>query len=85
MSTYEFVIVLQEPREFTEALAERLFASGCDDATPGQFEGECVVDFARHADNLESAIRSAARDVRSAGCRIRCIRLEGAMIGEPAL
>ena len=84
VSTYEFVIVLHEPRELTEDLAERLFVAGCDDASPGQFGGECVIDFAREAEDLESAIRSAAHDVRAADCQIKCVRLDGAMIGEGA-
>ena len=76
MPKYEVTVVLDEVGELTEELADRLFAAGCDDGTPGQCRGVVSVDFRREADSLESAIRSAVDDVRAAGCRVDRVQLE---------
>ena len=76
MPKYEFTVVLDEPGDLSEELADRLFAVGCDDGTPGQSGGVVSVDFHREAESLETAIRSAVLDVRSAGCRVDRVELE---------
>ncbi len=68
MRTFEFAIILDGSPELTEELADRLFAAGCDDGTPGMCAGSTTIDFHREALSLEDAIRSAVADVNAAGC-----------------
>jgi hypothetical protein len=68
MTTYDFTVVLKDSPELTEELADRLFAAGCADGSPGMGCGSTVVDFHREAASLEDAIRSAVADVNAAGC-----------------
>ncbi len=42
---YEFQVILKEGTEITEELADRLFAAGCDDGTPGTFCGVPCISF----------------------------------------
>ena len=50
MSKYDFTVVLKDAPELTEELADRLFAAGCDDGTPGMCCGVTVIDFHREAE-----------------------------------
>jgi len=68
VTTYDFTVVLKDSPELTVDLANRLYAAGCDDGSPGMCSGLTVVDFHRAAASLEDAIRSAVADVSSAGC-----------------
>lgn len=68
MNAYDFTVVLGDDPELTEDLADRLYATGCDDGTPGTCNGLTVVDFHRNATSFEEAIRSAVANVNSAGC-----------------
>ncbi len=70
MPTYEFRLVLGDSITLDESLAERLFEAGCDDGTLFSSEGVATVGFAREADSLEDAVRSAVRDVMSTGVRV---------------
>lgn len=76
MRTYEFILILREPAELTEDVAERLFLAGCDDGSPGMSEGCVFVHFHREANSLEEAIDSAAQNVRSAGYLVHHAELE---------
>jgi hypothetical protein len=76
MAKYDFTVVLKGSPELTEELADRLFAAGCDDGTPGMFAGQTVVDFHRDADSLEAAIRSAVASVAAAGCTVERVQLD---------
>jgi len=50
-----------------EALIDRLFEAGCDDALPGIGQsGRLALEFAREADSATDALESAIRDVRKA-------------------
>jgi hypothetical protein len=75
MPKYEFTIVLSEKLELTEEVADLLFESGCDDASPGTCEGAFTIDFHRSADSLEEAIQSASRNVKQAGFNIERVEL----------
>ena len=68
MTKYSFTIVLKDSPELTDELADKLFAAGCDDGTPGMCCGATIVDFHREADSLEAAIRQAVADISAAGC-----------------
>lgn len=76
MSKYEFSLVLKGPLELTEEVAERLFECGCDDGTPGTFNGLFAVDFHREAESLEAAINSAIRNVQDAGQQVEHVQIE---------
>lgn len=76
MTTYDFSLVLSGNLDLTFELADRLFAAGCDDATPSQRAGVVMVHFSREAENLESAIRSAIADVASAGCVVARVEID---------
>ncbi len=73
---YEFQLIFKEGTEITEELADRLFAAGCDDGTPGTFCGVLHISFHREGDSLESAIRSAVADVQEAGCVVERLQIE---------
>jgi hypothetical protein len=36
MSTYEFTVILANAPELSEEVADKLFAAGCDDGSPGR-------------------------------------------------
>jgi hypothetical protein len=76
MTKYEFTLILAGSPELTEEAAERLFAAGCDDGTPGTCNGVFSIDFHRQAPSLEEAIRSAIAHVRSAGYEVEHIEIE---------
>lgn len=76
MQNYYFTAILRDSPELTEDLAERLFAAGCDDGTPGVCAGQTVVDFHRNAESLEEAIRSAVASVAAAGCTVERVQME---------
>ena len=67
MTTYDFTLILSSPTELTDEFADKLFAAGCDDATPSSSDGILTIDFGREATDLESAIRSAVSNVATAG------------------
>jgi hypothetical protein len=75
MNTYEFSLVLTTD-SLTDDECERLYAAGCDDGTIVTRNNVTHIAFDRQADTLESAIRSAAADVRSAGFNIRRVEME---------
>lgn len=76
MSTYDFTLIFSGPAELTDDLAEKLFAAGCDDATPSSSAGTVSVDFSREATDLESAIRSAIANVSAAGCVVERVEID---------
>jgi hypothetical protein len=76
MKTFDFEVVLAAGTEMTEDLADRLFEVGCDDGLPGMSCGVACISFAREADCLESAIRSAIADVQKAGCTVERVQIE---------
>lgn len=68
VSTFHFTIVLKGLDDISEALTNRLYEAGCDDASLGCCEGVVSLDFDRDADCLANAIGSAVRDIAVAGC-----------------
>lgn len=73
---YEFTVILEGVTELTTQMAEALFLGGCDDGSPGSCGGQVTVDFNRQATSLETAIRTAVRDVSKAGFRVTRVELE---------
>ena len=84
MAKYEFSLILSGDLELTEEIADELFAAGCDDGTPGRFDGEFVVTFHRTADSLEAAIRSAVADVERAGHQVERVEMDAHAMPEAA-
>lgn len=74
--SYDFTLILKGSPELTEQLTDRLFAAGCDDASPGTNCGVTVIDFHRDAKSLEHALRSAITQVSSAGCVVERVEIE---------
>ena len=84
MSKYEFTLVLAQPDELTEDLAEALFAAGCDDGSPASCNGIVSIDFHRESDSLENAIWSAIAQVNQAGCVAARVELDAAPLNVSA-
>jgi hypothetical protein len=80
MNKYEFTLVLKGTFELTEDIADRLFAAGCDDGTPGTLNGEFTIDFHRSASTLEEAFQSAISNVKSAGFEVDRVEIEAGAI-----
>ena len=76
MKTYDFTLVLGDSIELDDDLADRLFAAGCNDGTPGASCGVTTIDFSREASDLESAIRSAIANVAKAGCTVNRVQID---------
>ena len=59
-----------------EALIDRLFEAGCDDAIPGIGQsGRLALAFARQADSATAALESAIADVRKAVANAELVEL----------
>ena len=84
MAKYEFTLVLSGSPELSEDLAEKLFAAGCDDGTPGVCNGVFSIDFHREAQSLEEAIRSAIKNVKSVGYPVERVEIEAMTVVENA-
>jgi hypothetical protein len=80
MHKYDFTLILAEPVELTDDLADALFAAGCDDGTPGTCKGVFSIDFHREATSLEAAIRSAIEDVKTAGYAVTRVEIDAEAI-----
>jgi len=76
MTMYHFTLILTDGIELTDDLANRLFAAGCDDGSPGMCDCVMTIDFHRAADSLESAIRSAIAHVNAAGCSVSRVEMD---------
>ena len=74
--TYHFTIQFRGIDYMSEELADRLYEAGCDDCLPGSHGGHAYAGFDRKAGSLESAIASAIRDVRKAGCEVERVEIE---------
>ena len=83
MQTFHFELVLSPQTELTDDLVEALYEAGCDDGTMGTCNQAASILFARQADSLESAIRSAIADVQKAGCTAAEVRLEAEAFASP--
>ena len=75
-SKYEFVLVLSGIDDITTELEDRLYESGCDDATLSFQAGRTTLQFARAADSLAAAVDSAVRDVHAAGITVAAVESE---------
>lgn len=84
MREYDFTLILDIGREITEADAEALYASGCDDATVATRHGATFVTFSRQGESLAEAVISAIKDVVSSGVCQHVLRVDGCHLVTPA-
>ena len=84
MAKYEFTLILKGSPELTEEMADALCEAGCDDGTPGTCNGVFSIDFHREADSLESALRLAIANVKSAGYDVARVEIEADAMPQPA-
>jgi hypothetical protein len=71
MKTHEFVVTLLGRHELDRQTTDRLFETGCDDATLVERNGARRLVFARQAETLADAVLSALANIRAAG--LRCV------------
>jgi hypothetical protein len=76
MRAYSFDVFLDQLSEVTDEHADALFAAGCDDATPISRDGMAWVHFDRESASLEEAIRSAVKQVQSAGLAVAKVEID---------
>lgn len=76
MKKYDFRLILKGATELTDAIADELYESGCDDGTPGTCNGVFSIDFHREANSLEAAIGSAIKNVRAAGHDVERVEID---------
>ena len=84
MTNYEFTLILKGTWELTEEIADKLYDAGCDDGTPGTCNGVFSIDFHREGDSLESALRSAIANVKSAGYEVERVEIHADTMLQPA-
>ncbi|MGH2746552.1 MAG: helix-turn-helix transcriptional regulator [Actinomycetota bacterium] len=74
MSEYEFILVIDADLD-DDAVLDRLFEAGCDDATLGMSDGVGYGEFHREAPNFRDALMSAIYDVE-VGAHLRVLHVE---------
>ncbi|QIW15746.1 hypothetical protein A4G20_05080 [Pasteurellaceae bacterium RH1A] len=67
MNLYHFSILIRDANKATEALEDRLFEAGCDDALICFNNQTVYLEFDREAETAKEAIESAMSDIRAAG------------------
>lgn len=72
---YEFSLVLSET-EVTDEDADKLYESGCDDASILTRDGVARLQFDRQASNLDEALASAIQNVEKAGLTVARVEIE---------
>lgn len=70
MKTFEFSIVASGVDPKADDFEDRFYEAGCDDALVSFQRGHVIIDFAREAEDLASAISSAIEDVSSTGAKV---------------
>jgi len=64
VKSHFFTLILESPRELTEAFEDAVFESGCGDAALSQRSGVLYLEFDRDAPSFRAALLSAIRDVQ---------------------
>ena len=75
MKTIDFVVYLTGVDEMTEAVAESLFAAGCD-GVPGSREGRAMIQYAREANSMEEAVFAALDEIKKAGLDFSTVEID---------
>ncbi len=72
---YEFSLILSDA-EVTDECADKLYETGCDDASILTRDGITRLQFNREAANLDEALASAIRSVERAGLTVTRVEIE---------
>ena len=75
MKTIYFVVYLADVDEMTEAVAETLFAAGCD-GVPGSRDGQAMIQYAREANSMEEAVFAALDEIKKAGFNFSKVEID---------
>lgn len=73
---FSFTLLLDGANPLAPANLDKLFESGCDDATFGERDGVYVADFDREAETFSGALLGAIRSIESAVPGLRVLRVE---------
>ncbi len=73
MKDHEFTLILKT--DPSDDVADKMYGI-FQDGTLSAIAGLAQIDFSREADQLETAIRSAIADVRSAGIEVERVELQ---------
>jgi hypothetical protein len=78
MHTYAFTFILSglDYDDVNDDTANKLYEAGCDDVLFGVSNGVVVLDFNREAEDLDAALLSAIRDVRSTNIVFTAIKVQ---------
>lgn len=76
MPTHHFRLIVEGADLQDEAVIDRLFEAGCDDALVSSTDGVQCIDFDRDAGSFDAAVSSAMADVEGVD-GVRVVRLEG--------
>lgn len=68
--THEFTLTLDGVSDWTDAVMDRLFEAGCDDASFGTACGVHYAVFHREAPSFDQAVASARSAVEGAGLTV---------------
>ncbi len=74
MGEFEFTLILEDQREVTDELENRIYKK-CDDCTISSRAGVVYVAFCRESKDLNSAILSAIRQICEVGSKVRRVDL----------
>ena len=77
MPVHQFTLIVEGPDLQDDALIDRLFEAGCDDAAAGRIDGVQYVDFDREAASYDEAVLSAVADIERIG-GVQVIRIAAA-------
>jgi len=72
---FDFALVLDGMNDLTDAVMDKLFKAGCDDATFSLRYGRVFAEFSRTAATYTQAVLSAIRDVRKADVGADLVRV----------
>ncbi|WP_195161906.1 helix-turn-helix transcriptional regulator [Mesorhizobium sp. NBSH29] len=70
MKAFEFTVIASGLDHEADDFEDRFFEAGCDDATIAVARGAIIIQFAREAENLLQALRSAITDVKKTGASV---------------
>ncbi len=70
MTTFEFTIIASGLDPEADDFEDRFYEAGCDDASIAFARGAILLQFAREAEDLDCAIKSAIEAVERAGATV---------------
>jgi hypothetical protein len=77
MTRYAFSVVLRDQTNATEELANRIYQAGCDNSIVCTNKGVVIVHFDQESPSFADAMRSASRQLVTAGYAIDRVEIDG--------